>query len=149
MKRLSWFQWQYQPEHRAAAAGILAAEIAAMCAGVAASNRQAEARAAGISCSTMIKPHQALEDAFALGWGDTWSRIPDFSNRKLIMLAYHYMHLALRAGRSYCVVDHVAQDAADFGRVSMGDYLRPAHCHDRLRMQQRYPIDLVARQGAN
>ena len=95
----------------------------------------------------MIKPYQALEDPFSLRRWHAGSRIPDLSNRKLIMLAYHHVHLALRAGRAYCVVDHVAQDAADFGSVGMGNHLGPAHCHDRLRMKQPYPIDFALRQG--
>ena len=55
-----------KPEHRANPAGILTGEITAMCSGVAASDRQAESGAAGISRPTMIKPYQALEDPLSL-----------------------------------------------------------------------------------
>lgn len=66
MKRgCSRLQRQHKPEHRANPAGILTAEITAVCPGVAASDRQAEAGAASISCPTMIKPYQALEDPLA------------------------------------------------------------------------------------
>ena len=63
------------------------------------------------------------------------------------MFAYHEVYLALRAGRAYRVVDHVAQDAADFGSVGAGDHLWSAHGHDGLRVKQSHPINFAARQG--
>lgn len=63
------------------------------------------------------------------------------------MFAYYYVHLALRSGRAYCVVDHVAQDAADFGSVGAGYHLWSARGHDGLRVKQSDPINFAARQG--
>lgn len=60
------FQWEYKSEHGADAVWFLAAEISSLCPGVAARDRQPETRAARISCSTMIKPYQSLEDPFTL-----------------------------------------------------------------------------------
>jgi hypothetical protein len=64
--RLPRLQREDEPEHGAAAAWLLAAEIPSLCPGVAACDRQPETRAARISCSTMIKSYQPLEDPFSL-----------------------------------------------------------------------------------
>jgi hypothetical protein len=64
--RLPRFQREDEPEHGAAAAWLLAAEIPSLCPGVAACDRQPETRAARISCSTMIKSYQPLEDPFSI-----------------------------------------------------------------------------------
>jgi hypothetical protein len=146
-RRLARLKREYQPEHCAAAAGILAGEIPSMRPGKAASDCQPEAGAAGISSSTMIKSNQAVEDPVSLRWWHSRPGVPDLSDRKLIMFTYHQVHLAPRAGRTYRVVDDVAQDAADLGGVGTGDHLWSAHRHARLGVKQLYPIDLAPHQG--
>ena len=64
--RLSGLQRQHESEHGPDAAWILAAEITAVCPGIAARNRQAETGTAGIVRPTMIESHETLEDPFAL-----------------------------------------------------------------------------------
>ena len=70
-----------------------------------------------------------------------------FGDREVILLAYNDMHFPLRPGRPHGVVDHVAQDAADFRRIGMGNDLRAAHGHGGAGMKQPHPLDLAARQG--
>jgi hypothetical protein len=63
---LSRLQRQHQAEHGPYAAWILAAEITAVCAGIAARNRQPKTGTAGVIRPTMIESYQTLEDPFAL-----------------------------------------------------------------------------------
>lgn len=63
---MSRLKRQQQPEHCPYAAGILAAEITTMGSGIAAGDRQAKARTAGILGSVMIKSDQSLKDPFSL-----------------------------------------------------------------------------------
>jgi hypothetical protein len=64
--RLSRFQRKHEPEHCAYSAWLLTSEISAVRPGKTARDRQPEAGAAGISCPTMIKAYQPLEDPFSL-----------------------------------------------------------------------------------
>jgi len=94
----------------------------------------------------MIKSYQPLEDPFPLRRRHAWTGIPDFCNGELIVLTDHDMDLAVRPGGAHGVVDHVAQNAADFGRIRSGDDLGSTHGHGRLGMQQPCPIDLAVYQ---
>ena len=64
--RLSRFQRKHQPEQCADSVGLLTCEISAVRPGKTARNRQTKTGAAGISCPTMIKSYQPLEDPFSL-----------------------------------------------------------------------------------
>jgi hypothetical protein len=144
---ISRLQRQHQPEHGTHSARILAGEVPSMRPGISAGDRQPEAGAAGIVRPTMIKSYQALKDPVSLRWWHSRPGVPDLSDRKLIMLTYHQMHLALRAGGTHGIVNDVAQDAADLGGVGMGDNFWPAHRDDRVRVKQLYPIDFAPSQS--
>ena len=117
--RLSGLKRQNQPEHGTNAARILTGEITTMCPGVAASDRQTQTRATSVVRSTMIKPHQPLEDPHPFRRWHARTRVPDFGNRILIMFTNHHVHRALRSSCPHGVVDHVADDAADLGSVGI------------------------------
>src|SRR5512132_2480022 len=95
--RLARLERQYQPEHRAYAAWIFTGQIAAVCPRVAACDSQPESGAPGIVCPTMIKSYEAFENPLSLGRRHPRPGVPDFGNRELILLAYHDMHISLRA----------------------------------------------------
>jgi hypothetical protein len=63
---MSWLKRQQQSEQSPHAAGILAGKITTMGSRIAAGDRQAEARTAGILGPVMIKSDQSLKDPFSL-----------------------------------------------------------------------------------
>ncbi len=98
---------------RPGTAGVLARQVSAVGACIAAGDRQAQSGATTVGRPTMIKSHQPLEDPLPVGRHNTGTRVEGVDHRPALLSLLGNMHLPLRTRCAYGVVDHVAQDPTD------------------------------------